>query len=124
MADILSVWFLTWLVCCSDEFPGILVVHRLGILFRDAQLVADLKEFQILLTVDIGDGNRNVFAGIKAAYAPETLIGRYIVLVANLQPRKMRFGLSEGMVLAAGPGDEDIFLLSPDTGAKPGMQVK
>ena len=76
------------------------------------------------LTVDIGDGNRNVFAGIKAAYAPETLIGRYIVLVANLQPRKMRFGLSEGMVLAAGPGGEDIFLLSPDTGAKPGMQVK
>lgn len=55
MADILSVWFLTWLVCCSDEFPGILVVHRLGILFRDAQLVADLEEFQILLTVDIGD---------------------------------------------------------------------
>ena len=76
------------------------------------------------LTVDIGDGQRNVFAGIKAAYSAESLVGKFVVLVANLQPRKMRFGLSEGMVLAAGPGGEDIYLLSPDSGAEAGMQVK
>ena len=76
------------------------------------------------LTVDVGDQQRNVFAGIKAAYDPETLVGRHVIVVANLAPRKMRFGVSEGMVLAAGPGGEDIFLLSPDDGAKPGMRVK
>ncbi len=78
----------------------------------------------IALTLDIGGETRNVFAGIKAAYDPATLIGRHVVVVANLAPRKMRFGVSEGMVLAAGPGGEDIFLLSPDDGAKPGMRVK
>jgi methionyl-tRNA synthetase len=76
------------------------------------------------LTLDVGDQQRNVFAGIKAAYDPETLVGRHVIVVANLAPRKMRFGVSEGMVLAAGPGGEDIFLLSPDDGAKPGMRVK
>lgn len=76
------------------------------------------------LTLDLGDGERNVFAGIKSAYDPESLQGKLVVVVANLQPRKMRFGVSEGMVLAAGPGGEDIFLLSPDTGAEPGMRVK
>ncbi|MGR8948088.1 MAG: methionine--tRNA ligase [Gammaproteobacteria bacterium] len=76
------------------------------------------------LTVDIGDAQRNVFAGIKAAYSAESLLGKQVVLVANLQPRKMRFGVSEGMVLAAGPGGENIFLLSPDSGAVAGMQVK
>jgi methionyl-tRNA synthetase len=65
-----------------------------------------------------------VFAGIKAAYTPESLVGRQTVMVANLAPRKMRFGLSEGMVLAAGPGGSDIFLLTPDQGAAAGMRVK
>jgi methionyl-tRNA synthetase len=65
-----------------------------------------------------------VLSGIKAAYAAEELLGRLCVVVANLAPRKMRFGTSEGMVLAAGPGGEEIFLLSPDTGAEPGMTVR
>ncbi len=77
------------------------------------------------LTVDLGDlGQRNVFAGIKSAYAPEQLEGRLTVVVANLAPRKMKFGLSEGMVLAAGPGGSELFILSPDSGAQPGMRVK
>jgi len=79
----------------------------------------------LALTLDLGDdARRNVFAGIKSAYAPAELIGRLTVVVANLAPRKMRFGTSEGMVLAAGPGGKDIFLLAPDSGAVPGMQVK
>ena len=76
------------------------------------------------LTLDVGDDRRQVFAGIRQAYDPERLVGRHAVVVANLAPRKMRFGTSEGMVLAAGPGGEDIFLLSPDAGAKPGMEVR
>jgi len=76
------------------------------------------------LTLDLGGETRTVFAGIKAAYDPAELEGRLVVAVANLQPRKMRFGTSEGMVLAAGPGGSDIFLLSIDSGAKPGMRVK
>ncbi len=76
------------------------------------------------LTLDVGLEQRNVFAGIKSAYRPEDLEGRLTVMVANLAPRKMRFGLSEGMVLAAGPGGKDIYLLSPDEGATPGMRVK
>jgi methionyl-tRNA synthetase len=78
----------------------------------------------LALTLDVGDSKRNVFAGIKAAYEPASLVGRQVIVVANLAPRKMRFGVSEGMVLAAGPGGEDIFLLAPDDGAKPGMRVK
>jgi methionyl-tRNA synthetase len=78
----------------------------------------------LALTLDLGGSTRNVFAGIKAAYAVDELVGRHVVVVANLAPRKMRFGVSEGMVLAAGPGGEDIFLLSPDDGAAPGMRVK
>ena len=76
------------------------------------------------LTLDLGGETRNVFAGIKSAYAPEDLIGRHTVMVANLKPRKMRFGVSEGMVLAAGPGGKDLWILEPDEGAKPGMRVK
>ena len=76
------------------------------------------------LTLDLGSRQRTVFAGIKAAYAGKDLVGRHVVAVANLKARKMRFGTSEGMVLAAGPGGEDIFLLSPDDGAEPGMRVK
>jgi len=76
------------------------------------------------LTLDLGGETRNVFAGIKSAYAPEDLEGRLTVMVANLAPRKMKFGVSEGMVLAAGPGGADIFVLQPDEGAQPGMRVK
>lgn len=75
------------------------------------------------LTLDLGDHQRSVFSGIKAAYNPEDLVGRHVIAVANLAPRKMRFGVSEGMVLASGPGGSDIFLLSIDDGAKPGMRV-
>ena len=75
------------------------------------------------LTLDLGSEQRNVFAGIKSAYKPEALIGRLTVMVANLAPRKMRFGESQGMVLAAGDGN-GIFILSPDAGAQPGMRVK
>lgn len=79
----------------------------------------------IRLQLDIGEGEvRQVFAGIKAAYQPEQLEGRYTVMVANLAARKMRFGLSEGMVLAAGPGGSDLFVLAPDEGAVAGMRVK
>ena len=76
------------------------------------------------LTLDLGGETRTVFAGIKSAYVPENLAGRLTVMAANLAPRKMKFGVSEGMVLAAGPGGKDIFLLSPDEGAQPGMRVK
>lgn len=76
------------------------------------------------LTLDLGGETRNVFAGIKSAYQPEDLEGKLTVMVANLAPRKMRFGLSEGMVLAAGPGGKDLFILNPDEGAVPGMRVK
>jgi len=76
------------------------------------------------LSLDLGDERRQVFAGIKSAYQPEQLVGRLTVMVANLAPRKMKFGMSEGMVLAAGPGGSEIFLLSPDSGATPGMKVK
>ncbi len=76
------------------------------------------------LTLDIGDETRNVFAGIKSAYQPEDLEGKHTVMVANLAPRKMRFGVSEGMVLAAGPGGKDLWILEPHEGAQPGMRVK
>lgn len=76
------------------------------------------------LTLNIGEENRQVFAGIKSAYQPEDLIGKLTVMVANLAPRQMRFGLSEGMVLAAGPGGKDLWLLEPHQGAQAGMKVK
>lgn len=77
------------------------------------------------LTLDIGDEQRNVFSGIKSAYPdPAALEGRLTMMIANLKPRKMRFGISEGMVMAAGPGGEEIYLLSPDSGAKPGQRIK
>jgi methionyl-tRNA synthetase len=75
------------------------------------------------LTVDLGGERRTVYAGIRAAYEPDALVGRLTVLVANLEPRKMRFGTSEAMVLAAGPGGAEIFLIAPDAGAAPGMKV-
>ena len=75
------------------------------------------------LTLDLGGEVRNVFAGIKSAYSPEDLIGKNTIMVANLKPRKMKFGMSEGMVLAAGPGKKDIYILEPGEGAQPGMRV-
>ena len=75
------------------------------------------------LTLDLGTGTRTVFAGIKSAYDPAALKGRLTVMVANLAPRKMKFGMSEGMVLAASGETPGMFLLSPDSGATPGMKV-
>ena len=75
------------------------------------------------LTLDLGGETRNVFAGIKSAYQPEALIGKHTVMVANLKPRKMKFGMSEGMVLAAGPGKDELYILEPNEGAQPGMRV-
>ena len=100
--------------------------------FRVAKILkaehVDGADKLLKLTLDLGEptGNiqRTVFAGIKSAYSPKDIEGRLTIVVANLAPRKMRFGVSEGMVLAAGPGDKDIFLLQPDSGAKPGMRVK
>ncbi len=96
---------------------------------RVARVVAaehvDGADKLIRLVLDVGDSEqRQVFAGIKSAYEPQSLVGRLTVVVANLKPRKMRFGESQGMVLAAGPGGADIFLLAPDAGAEPGMQVR
>ncbi|USD39551.1 MULTISPECIES: methionine--tRNA ligase [Ferrimonas] len=76
------------------------------------------------LQLDLGGETKQVFAGIKSAYAPEDLEGRLTVMVANLAPREMKFGVSEGMVLAAGPGKDELYILSPDSGAKPGMRIK
>jgi methionyl-tRNA synthetase len=96
----------------------------------NADLIAGADKL-LKLRVDLGElGQREIFAGIRAAYDHASLVGRLIVVVANLEPRKMRFGTSEGMMLAAGPGGKagpagkDIFVLSPDTGATPGMRVK
>jgi methionyl-tRNA synthetase len=76
------------------------------------------------LTLDLGSERRNVFSGIRSAYDPAKLIGRQVVMIANLQPRKMRFGVSQGMVLCASRDDgPEVFLLSPDAGAQPGMKV-
>jgi methionyl-tRNA synthetase len=88
-----------------------------------AEEVPEAKKL-LKLTVSLGgDVRRQVFAGIKAAYKPEQLVGRLVVVVANLQPRQMKFGLSEGMVTAAGSGGAEVFLLGLDEGAKPGMRV-
>ena len=78
----------------------------------------------IKVTVDLGNEERTIFAGIKGFYNPEELIGKNIVVVANLEPRKMRFGVSEGMLLAAGDDDEGGFLISPDEGSSAGQKVR
>ena len=88
----------------------------------EADLVAGADRL-LKLRLDLGGDERVVFAGIRSAYRPEDLVERLVVVVANLKPRKMRFGTSQGMILASGPGGSDIFLLSPDSGAKPGMKV-
>ena len=90
----------------------------------DAQTVEGADKL-IRLTLDVGEGrHRTVFAGIKSAYRPADLVGRLTPMVANLAPRKMKFGVSEGMVLAASGDGPGVYLLAPDSGAQPGMRVK
>ena len=121
----------------SPQYANISVDDFIKIDLRIAKII-DAKHVEgadklVQLTLDIGetvDGQpkpRNVFAGIKSAYDPAKLIGKMTVMVANLAPRKMKFGLSEGMVLAAGDADgktPGLYLLEPDSGAQPGMRVK
>ena len=94
---------------------------------RIAKIVAaspvDGADTLLQLTLDIGGETRNVLSAIKSAYPPEQLVGKFTVMVANLAPRKMKFGVSEGMVLAAGPGGKELYLLEPHKGAQPGMRV-
>ena len=106
--------------CTIDDFVKVdLRVARV----IQAEHVEEARKL-LKLTLSLGGNQqRTVFAGIKAAYAPEDLVGRLVVMVANLKPRKMKFGLSEGMVCASGPGGEEVFLLSPDSGAQPGQRV-
>lgn len=106
--------------CTIDDFAKVdLRVARV----IEAEHVPEANKL-LKLTLSLGgDERRQVFAGIKKAYEPEKLVGRLVVMVANLQPRKMRFGLSEGMITASGPGGADVFLLSPDSGAVPGQRV-
>ena len=106
--------------CTIDDFVKVdLRVARV----LSAEEVPDARKL-LKLTLGLGgDTRKQVFAGIKAAYKPEELVGRLVIMVANLKPRQMKFGLSEGMVCASGPGKEEVFLLSPDEGAKPGQRV-
>lgn len=106
------------------EFDAFAAVDLRVALIVKAEAVEGADKL-LRLTLDIGDEQRNVFSGIKSAYPdPAQLEGRLTMMVANLKPRKMRFGVSEGMVMAAGPGGEEIYLLSPDSGAKPGQRIK
>ena len=107
-------------VCSFDDFMK--VDLRVAEIIKAEHVEGADKLLQLTPSLGAG-GERNVFAGIKSAYAPEDLVGRLVVCVANLAPRKMKFGMSEGMVIAAGPGKQDIFLLSPDSGAQPGQRV-
>jgi len=104
------------------EFDDFAKVDLRIVKIANAELV-DGADKLLKLTLDLGDETRTVFAGIKAAYQPEQLIGKMTVMVANLKARRMKFGISEGMVLAAGPGGEELYLLEPHKGAKPGMKV-
>lgn len=103
-----------------DEFSKIdLRVARV----LSAEDVPEAKKL-LKLTVSLGgEHRRTIFAGIKAAYRPEQLVGRLVIIVANLAPRQMKFGLSEGMVVAVGPGEKEVFLLALDEGAKPGQRA-
>jgi methionyl-tRNA synthetase len=106
--------------CTIDDFTKVdLRVARI----LTAEEVPEARKL-LKLTLSLGgDTRKTVFAGIKKAYQPETLVGRLVICVANLAPRQMKFGLSEGMVTAAGGGGDEVFLLSPDSGAKPGQRV-
>ena len=112
----------------QEEDPEISIDDFMKIDLRIATVLTaeevDGADKLLRLALELDGETRQVFAGIKSAYEPAALVGRQVVVVANLKPRKMRFGLSEGMVLAAGDGGSEIFLLSPDSGAKAGMRVK
>lgn len=106
--------------CTIEDF--VKVDLRVARIVAAEQVPEARKLLQLTLSLG-GDEQKNVFAGIKAAYEPEALVGRLVVCVANLKPRQMKFGLSEGMVAAAGSGGSEVYLLSPDSGAKPGERV-
>ena len=106
--------------CTIDDF--VKVDLRVARVVNAEHVEGARKLLKLTLSLG-GDHRKQVFAGIKAAYEPEKLVGRLVVMVANLKPRQMKFGLSEGMVCASGSGGEDVFLLSPDEGAKPGQRV-
>ena len=106
--------------CSYDDF--VKVDMRVARVIAASHVEGADKLLQLTLSLG-GDVQKNVFAGIKSVYNPEDLVGRLVICCANLAPRKMRFGLSEGMVLACGPGGKDIFLLNPDEGAVPGQRV-
>jgi methionyl-tRNA synthetase len=106
--------------CTHDDFTK--VDLRVARVVAAEELPKAKKLLKLTLSLG-GDNHRTVFAGIKSAYKPEDLIGRLVICVANLAPRQMQFGVSEGMVVAAGAGGQEIFLLAPDTGAKPGHRV-
>jgi len=109
-------------IACEIDFNAFAKVDlRVAKIIKASHVKGADKLLQ--LTLDLGGETRNVFSGIKSAYKPEELEGRLTIMVANLAPRKMKFGLSEGMVLAAGPGDKEIYLLEPHDGATPGMRV-
>ncbi|WP_417584932.1 methionine--tRNA ligase [Nitrincola sp.] len=105
------------------EFPDFAKVDLRVVRIAKAEAVEGADKL-LRLTLDLGGETRNVFAGIKSAYKPEELEGKLTVMVANLAPRKMKFGVSEGMVLAAGPGGKDIWILEPQAGAQPGMRIR
>jgi len=109
-------------ICEEINFDDFSKVDLRIALIKDAQHVKGANKL-LQLTLDLGGETRNVFSGIKSAYQPEDLVGKLTVMVANLAPRKMKFGMSEGMVLAAGPGKDEIYLLEPHAGAKPGQRV-
>jgi methionyl-tRNA synthetase len=106
--------------CTIDDF--VKVDLRVARIVAAEQVPEARKLLRLTLSLG-GDVRKNVFAGIKAAYEPDKLIGRLVIVVANLKPRQMKFGLSEGMVTAAGSGGDEVYLLSPDSGAKPGQRV-
>ncbi|MFQ5734578.1 MAG: methionine--tRNA ligase subunit beta [Planctomycetaceae bacterium] len=118
--DALAKEPLTEELCTFDEFMK--VDMRVARVIEANHVEGADKLLQLKLCLG-GDVTRNVFAGIKGVYDPADLVGRLVVCCANLAPRKMRFGVSEGMVLACGPGGKDIYLLNPDDGAVPGQRV-
>jgi methionyl-tRNA synthetase len=109
-------------IAAEIEFDDFAKVDLRVALIKNAEHVEGANKL-LKLTLDLGFAEKQVFSGIKSAYQPEDLIGKMTVLVANLKPRKMKFGMSEGMVLAAGPGGKDIWLLEPHSGAQPGMRI-
>jgi methionyl-tRNA synthetase len=115
-------WLAKEPVADEIEFDDFAKVDLRVALIANAEHVEGADKL-LRLTLDLGGETRNVFAGIKSAYNPEDLIGKHTIMVANLKPRKMKFGMSEGMVLAAGPGKKDIYILEPNEGAQPGMRV-